>query len=59
MTRPLRPLRPLRPHHPHHPPARGSHDDVTSSWSGTRTCPGGPLGHRYAVALGLALADPG
>jgi hypothetical protein len=20
------------------------------------TCPGGPLGHRYAVALGLALA---
>jgi Diol dehydratase reactivase ATPase-like domain len=23
------------------------------------TCPGGPLGPRYAVALGLALADPG
>ena len=23
------------------------------------TCPGGPLGHRYAVALGLTLADPG
>ena len=23
------------------------------------TCPGGPLGHRYAVALGLALALPG
>ena len=22
------------------------------------TCPGGPLGHRYAVALGLALAAP-
>jgi len=22
------------------------------------TCPGGPLGHRYAVALGLALASP-
>jgi hypothetical protein len=22
------------------------------------TCPGGPLGHRYAVALGLALAPP-
>ena len=22
------------------------------------TCPGGPLGHRYAVALGLALATP-
>jgi hypothetical protein len=23
------------------------------------TCPGGPLGHRYAVALGLTLAAPG
>jgi len=39
--------------------ARSLYDDTVAGRGDVGgTCPGGPLGHRYAVALGLALAPP-